>query len=158
MTVILIILIVLALVFLSMNKDGLIHYMAKYAPQDKWWERENATSFGYPAYSYWEAFANPAPLTKESPEVEYPPNGPSPAEVYNEHPYHLLGDVMASPSDKETLSSTNSRSCYAADFEQTVNKTGTYRQTTNNYKHTYPDSCTGWNQELTMNFYKPTPL
>ena len=158
MTTILIIMLVLALVVLTLNKDGFINYMAKYAPasQDKWWERENASSFGYPAYSYWEAFANPAPLTNDSdsPIMDYPPNGPSPAEVYHEHPYHLLGDMMAPPSDKEALATTNSRSCYAADFEQTVNKTGNFRQTTNNYKRNYPDSCTGLNQELTMNFYK----
>ncbi len=111
--------------------------------------------FGYPAYSYWETFENPAPLQKEDePVMEYPPNGPSPAEVYNEHPYHLLDDIMSPPSDKEALSTVNSRSCYATDFEQTVSKTGNYRQTTNNYKRNYPDSCSGWNQELTLNFYK----
>jgi len=158
MTTILIIVLVLALLALTMNKDNFVNYIAKYAPasQDRWWERDNAFSFGYPAYSYWEAFQNPSPLTNDSdsPVMDYPPNGPSPAEVYNEHPYHLLGDVMAAPSDKEALSKINSGSCYAADFEQTVSKLGNYRQTTNNYKRNYPDSCSGWNQELTTNFYK----
>jgi len=156
MTTILIIMLVVALVLLTMNKDSCVNYIAMYAPasQDKWWERENAASFGYPAYSYWEAFQNPAPLTNDSPVMDFPPNGPSPAEVYNEHPYHLLGDMMAPPSDKEKLATINSRSCYAADFEQTVNTLGDYRQTTNNYKRNYPDSCSGWNQELTTNFYK----
>jgi hypothetical protein len=140
-----------------MNKDSFVNYIARYAPasQDKWWERPNMNMFGYPAYSYWEAFENPAPLKKdesESPLMDYPPNGPSPAEVYNEHPYHLLGDIMPPPSDKESLSKINSSSCYAADFEQAVAKTGNYRQTTNNYKRNYPDSCSGWNQELTLNF------
>lgn len=150
---------VLALLALTMNKDSFVNYIARYAPasQDKWWERPNMNMFGYPAYSYWEAFENPAPLKKdesESPLMDYPPNGPSPAEVYNEHPYHLLGDIMPPPSDKESLSKINSSSCYAADFEQAVAKTGNYRQTTNNYKRNYPDSCSGWNQELTLNFYK----
>jgi len=157
--VVLFTLLVVALIALTMNKDNVVNYIARYAPssQDKWWERENASSFGYPSYSYWEAFENPAPLTKQdsdSPLLDYPPNGPSPADVHNEHPYHLLGDMMAPPSDKESLSKTNSRSCYAGDFEQQTSKTGTYRQTTNNYKRNYPDSCSGWNQELTTNFYK----
>jgi hypothetical protein len=148
---------ILAILALTMNKDAFMNYIAPYgsASQDKWWERPNAKRFGYPAYSYWEAFANPAPLTKEdSPIMEYPPNGPGPADVYSEHPYHLLADEMSPPSDIESLSKINSRTCYAADFEQSLSKTGNYRQTTNNYKRNYPDSCSGWNQELTMNFYK----
>jgi len=154
---IIIMMLVLALVALTKNKDSFLHYLSHYEPQEKWWERPNKKMYGYPAYSYWEAFENPAPLKKddsESPVMDYPPNGPSPAEVYNEHPYHLLGDMMSPPSDKESLSKINSRSCYAADFEQTIAKTGNYRQTTNNYKRNYPDSCSGWNQELTLNFYK----
>ena len=153
-----IVMLVLALVALTTNKDSFLHYLSHNTPQEKWWERPDKKMFGYPAYSYWEAFENPAPLKKEddeSPVMDYPPNGPSPAEVYNEHPYHLLKDIMAPLSDKEALSTINSRSCYAADFEQTVTKTGNYRQTTNNYKRNYPDSCSGWNQELTTNFYKP---
>jgi hypothetical protein len=147
---------VLALLALTMNKDSFINYIAKSAPASKWWERPNAKQFGYPSYSYWEAFQNPAPLTNQSdsPVMDYPPNGPSPAEVYNEHPYHLLGDIMPPANNKK--SEMSSRSCYAADFEQTVAKIGNYRQTTNNYKRNYPDSCSGWNQELTSNFYQPT--
>jgi len=158
---IIIMMLVLALVALTKNKDSFLHYISHNMPQDKWWERPNMKMYGYPAYSYWEAFQNPAPLKKDdsdsdsdSPVMDYPPNGPSPAEVYNEHPYHLLKDIMSPPSDKESLSKINSSSCYATDFEQTVSKTGNYRQTTNNYKRNYPDSCSGWNQELTLNFYK----
>ena len=150
-----IILLILAVVVVIMKKDAIMSYMA--APTDKWWERPTASSYGYPSYSYWEAFANPAPLTKDasdSPLLDYPPNGPSPADVYESHPYHLLGDMMPPPSEKEALSTVSSQSCYAADFEQSVSKIGNYRQTTNNYKRNYPDSCSGWNQELTLNFYK----
>ena len=120
---------------------------------DKWWERGHAMMAGAP--SYWEAFANPAPLKKEetdSPLTEYPPNGPHPAEVYTEHPYHLLSDSKAAAP--AALSNTNSRSCYETDFEQATSKTGNFIQRTNNYKRDYPDSCSGWNQELTMNFYQ----
>lgn len=156
---ILFIALVIAIVLLTSNKDTFTNYIARFAPpsQDKWWERIDAKHFGYPAYSYWEAFQNPAPITKQdsdSPLFDYLPNGPSPTDVHDSQPYHLLGDVIPPPSDKEALSKINSSGCYSADFEQTVSKTGNYRQTTNNYKRNYPDSCSGWNQELTANFYK----
>jgi len=66
--------------------------------------------------------------------------------------------MMEPPRLKEALSCVNSRSCYATDFERMVEKTGTFRQLTNNYKRNYPDSCSGWQQELTLNFYKADPI
>ena len=158
----LMVMLVLAILALTMNKDAFVNYIARYDPasQNKWWERPNAQQFGYPSYSYWEAFANPAPLTKQdsdSPLFDYLPNGPSPTDVHNSQPFHLLGDVIPPPSDVESLSKISSASCYAADFEQAVSKLGNYRQTTNNYKRNYPDSCSGWNQELTTNFYQVSP-
>ena len=99
--------------------------------------------------------SQPAPLAdvKESDTavLSYPPNGPSPANIENRQPYNLLNDIMAPSRDKKSLSS---RSCYATDFNRTMEKTGNFLQMTNNYKRNYPDSCSGWNQELTLNFYK----
>ena len=99
--------------------------------------------------------SQPAPLSdvKESDTavLSYPPNGPSPANVDPHQPYHLLGDIMEPSLDKKSVSS---RSCYATDFVQTMEKTGNFRQMTNNYKRNYPDSCSGWNQDLTLNFYQ----
>jgi hypothetical protein len=85
--------------------------------------------------------------------MDYPPNGPSPADVYTEHPYHLLRDILPTASDAPPMSS---RSCYETDFEQATSKTGTYRQLTNNFKRSYPDNCSTWNQNLLLSFYKPT--
>lgn len=87
--------------------------------------------------------------------MDYPPNGPSPADVYTEHPYHLLRDVLPTASSGPAMSS---RSCYETDFEQATSKTGTYRQLTNNFKRSYPDNCSTWNQNLLLSFYKPTAL
>jgi hypothetical protein len=103
-----------------------------------------------------EAFED-APA-KEPPVLAYPPNGPSPVDLYNKQPYHLLSDVMQPPRMKEALSCVNSRSCYATDFQRMIEKTGTFRQLTNNYKRGFPDSCTGWQQELALNFYKADPV
>ena len=97
--------------------------------------------------------SQPAPLAdvKESDTAVLLSNGPSPANIENRQPYHLLNDIMAPSHDKKSVSS---RSCYATDFVQTMEKTGNFRQMTNNYKRNYPDSCSGWNQELTLNFYQ----
>ena len=122
--------------------------------------------FGYPMYSYWESFANPdrsheldpAIRTERSSVKEYPPDSPSPADLYNNQPYHLLSDMLPPPREKESISCVNSRSCYATDFDRMVSKTGNFRQMTNNYKRGYPDSCSSPYQELVLNFYKADPM
>ncbi len=55
-------------------------------------------------------------------------------------PYALLGDVLKTTDDpaRPTLSSA---ACYDADFQKRLEKTGNYRQLTNNYKRGVPDSC-----------------
>jgi hypothetical protein len=141
---------------------------ARYNPasQNNWWERPDSELFGYPNYSYWEAFANPtskeSPLLKDnkstSPVMEYPPDTPGPADLYNDQPYHLLSDMLSPPRTKESISCVDSRSCYAVDFNRMVSKTGNFRQFTNNYKRNYPDSCSSPYQELVLNFYKADPM
>jgi hypothetical protein len=160
-----------------MIKTPFANYIAPYAPkqQKNWWRRPGWERFGYPSYTFWqsgsEGFENlndrPASVEdesrsslllnskdKESSVLEYPPDSPAPAEVYNNRPYHLLGDEMPPPRVNESISCVNSRSCYATDFERMVSKTGNYRQMTNNYKRGYPDSCSAPYQELVLNFYK----
>jgi hypothetical protein len=168
-----------------MIKSTFANYIAPHAPkqQKNWWRRPGWERFGYPAYTYWqggEGFENlndkPAHVAdesqsnllkgvknnKESAILDFAPDTPAPAEVYNTKPYHLLSDEMVPPRVEESLSCVNSRSCYASDFQRMISKTGTYRQMTNNFKHGYPDSCSAPYQELVLNFYKtdaaPIPL
>jgi hypothetical protein len=173
-----IILIVIALIaMMSMKKTNFANYVAPYArkSQKNWWQRAGWERFGYPTYSYWsEGFENkPAEISaesenqaslltrntgSESPVLEFPPDTPGPADLYNNQPYHLLSDELPPPRVKESISCVNSRSCYATDFERMVSKTGTFRQMTNNYKRGYPDSCSAPYQELVLNFYKADPM
>ncbi len=163
-----------------MYKATFANYVAPYAPksQKNWWRQPGWERFGYPYYSFWqksEGYENlndrPAEISEESETtllsrkigdegavLEFPPDTPGPADLYNNNPYHLLGDEMSPPRVNETISCVNSRSCYAADFERMVSKTGTYRQMTNNYKRGYPDSCSAPYQELVLNFYKTDPM
>jgi hypothetical protein len=67
-------------------------------------------------------------------------------------PYHLLN--ISRPCEKETISNTNSRNCYASNFQRLIEKVGNYAQQTNNYKHSRPDVCHSPYQELVMSFYR----
>ena len=48
----------------------------------------------------------------------------------------------------------NSQTCYETDFQARLEKTGNYRQLTNNYKRGDPDSCSAPLQDTAMGFYK----
>lgn len=67
-------------------------------------------------------------------------------------PYHLLN--IPKPCEKEIISNTNSRNCYASNFQRLIEKVGSYAQQTNNYKHSRPDVCHSPYQELVMSFYR----
>jgi hypothetical protein len=167
------------IVVMTMNKSSFVNYVAPYAPksQKNWFERAGWERFGFPYYSFWENFENqndrPAEIGAESEGqsslltrklgdegavMEFPPDSPGPADLYNNQPYHLLSDEISPPRTNETISCVNSRSCYATDFQRMVDKTGNYRQMTNNYKRNYPDSCSAPYQELVLNFYKADPM
>jgi hypothetical protein len=92
--------------------------------------------------------------TSDKELMDYIPDGPSPASLYNQQSYHLLNDYLEPARVKESVSCVNSRSCYATDFDQSIAKTGSFRQLTNNYKREFPDSCSAPFQELVLNFYK----
>jgi len=109
---------------------------------------------GFEEFEEFEGFKGSA----DSPIMEFPPDTPDSADLYNNQPYHLLSDEFQPPRDKESLSCVNSRSCYATDFENVLSKTGNFRQITNNYKRGYPDNCSAPMKELTLNFYKSDPF
>jgi hypothetical protein len=87
---------------------------------------------------------------KDLTDIDYP-------DLYNQKPYHLLGDEME-PLSPEKISCVNSRSCYATSFDRFLEQTGNFNQITNNYKRGYPDSCSSPLQELVLSFYKTQPL
>lgn len=87
-----------------------------------------------------------------NPLTNFPPNKPSPVDFGNRSNYMLLSDELE-PLESG-ISCVNSRSCFATDFDRLVEKTGNFRQFTNNYKRDYPDSCSSPYQELVLSFYK----
>ena len=82
--------------------------------------------------------------------------GLNPGEADLNHPrkpYALLNLPLA---DKPTV--LTAQGCHESDFPTRLEKTGNYRQLTNNYRHGDPDSCSGWTEELNLAVYKTEPL
>ena len=91
------------------------------------------------------------PLTTEVPRE------PGPADATLDvprTPYSLLGDYLQVASDDSRLANFTSECAYIADGQRHIEKTGSYGQVTNNYKHKKPDNGTTWLHELSVSFYK----
>jgi len=94
-----------------------------------------------------------APLTTSKPREP----GPADATLSSpREPYHLLGDYMkpALEDGDERIANLTSECAYIADGQRLIEKTGSYGQITNNYKHKNPDNGTTWLHELSVSFYK----
>jgi hypothetical protein len=70
-------------------------------------------------------------------------------------PYNLL-DGWLSPVTCDQY--PTAERCHDMDFQKRLEKTGTFRQLTNNYKRGDPNSCSAPIQDLVMNFYKVEPI
>ena len=82
---------------------------------------------------------------------------PSDANLKNpKEPYSLLNDMLK--SYKGPAPSPTSKACYETDFQTRLERTGNFRQLTNNYKRGVPDSCSAPNHDLALSFYKVQPL
>ena len=93
------------------------------------------------------------PMTTPLPEL----SGPADATLDSPRdPYHLLGDYMkpALPVAEERLANLTSECAYISDGQRYLEKTGSYGQTTNNYRHKGPDNGSTWLHELSVSFYK----
>lgn len=108
-----------------------------------------------PAVNTVEAFQTD---TKVSENEDINLNGMSPADAsltQPREPYSLLLGWL--PLATETKY-TNAEQCRSLDFQTRLERTGNFRQLTNNYKRGDPDSCSGPVQDLTLAFYKTTPI
>jgi len=74
---------------------------------------------------------------------------PADANLNARKPYSLLD----TPTKPASLGSMTSKECYEADFMAQNERTGNYSQTTNNFKHKGPDSCST-NLEMVNSIYQ----
>lgn len=71
--------------------------------------------------------------------------------------YNLLGDYLepaVGSGEPPRMANLTSECAYIADGQRLIEKTGSYGQITNNYKHKKPDNGTTWLHELSVSFYK----
>jgi hypothetical protein len=102
-----------------------------------------------------ESFTNGGDAASYDP-LESMSSGPAPRKVNSGEPYTLL-EKLPTTNQAESHYGENALSCYAKDFWRTHERTGNYRQETNNYQKTYPDSCTSGRGEFVLSFYKGKP-
>lgn len=70
-------------------------------------------------------------------------------------PYALLKDWFPT-TDSPVY--PDSAVCHKADFQTRLERTGNFRQLTNNYKRGSPDSCSGTRGEMNLGLYAPVRL
>lgn len=97
---------------------------------------------------------------QEEEVYQYRPDTPAKADLDVSKTYTLLQDVpnvvpLPAPG---SIGCVNSQSCYESEFSHLLEQGGNYRQTTNNFKHEGPGTCTTWYQELVGDFYKTPGL
>jgi hypothetical protein len=96
-----------------------------------------------------EAFKNP-PQDSEERTQAGDPGLDNPRD-----PFNLLNGWLT-PLDKPVY--PTAKSCRDVDFQVRLERTGNFRQLTNNYKRGDPDSCSAPLQDLTLAFYKADPV
>lgn len=71
------------------------------------------------------------------------------------NPYHIYDTEIDNTRPYNVLGTLTQQQCYEQDGNRLPEKLQDYSQRTNNYKHTYPDSCNAPFKELVGNFYAP---
>ena len=108
---------------------------------------EGFTSYvpGYPTQQLCKV-----PLTTDKPRE------PGPADATLDaprQPYKLL-EHLESASTDQRIANLTSECAYIADGQRLIEKTGSYGQATNNYRHKNPDNGSTLLHELSVSFYK----
>jgi len=94
----------------------------------------------------------------ESPESEPVPNKEASRlspDANEEGPAHLLKDKIEMTRPFNELGTLTQQQCYEQDGHRIPEILGDYNQRTNNYPHTYPDSCSAPLKEVVGSFYAP---
>jgi hypothetical protein len=68
--------------------------------------------------------------------------------------YALLSDSLTPVVDPCPLGPT-AQQCWNKDYTRSLERAGSFAQRTNNYQHGNAESCSAWNHDLILGFYKP---
>ena len=76
-------------------------------------------------------------------------------DVVEQDPAHLLKSEIEMTRPYNVIGTLTQQQCYEQDGHRLPEVLGNYTQRTNNYSHTYPDSCSAPFKELIGSFYAP---
>jgi hypothetical protein len=76
-------------------------------------------------------------------------------DVVEQDPAHLLKSEIEITRPFNVIGTLTQQKCYEQDGHRLPERLGDYTQRTNNYVHTYPDSCSAPFKELVGSFYAP---
>ena len=115
----------------------------------RWWQQLEGAPFS-------EGFVNqpsePAWIPEHTDVIDLPPSMAGPANLIGEKSYLLLDDRKET---KDVIDVLSSQTCYETDFSKGLEKVGSYRQMTNNYKRGTPESCSAPRQDVIHSVYQP---
>ena len=70
--------------------------------------------------------------------------------------YLLLGDHIKGYPSNTIANGPTGQQCLEVDWlRNNMERAGSYKQATNNYIRSYPDTCNALNHDLILDFYKP---
>jgi len=96
------------------------------------------------------------PILRPRLEIKEPFQNPLGASASADASYLLLTDFL--PAATSPPLPPTSQRCWEEDFQKRLEKGGSLKQMTNNYKRAVPDSCSAPLHDLTTTFYKVDPL
>jgi len=76
-------------------------------------------------------------------------------DVQQSGPYHIYNTEIDNTRPYNVIGTLTQQKCYEQDGHRLPEKLQDYSQRTNNYVHTYPDSCSAPFKELVGSFYAP---
>lgn len=96
----------------------------------------------------------------ESPQQDKEPQGTRGAsrlspDINEQGPAHILKDTIEISRPLNEIGTLTQQQCFEQDGNRIPEILGDYNQRTNNYAHTYPDSCNAPFKELVGSFYAP---
>ena len=107
--------------------------------------------FKHPAPQKKEGFVNPDKVDPVGADTRTFLN----PDVKKEGPAHLLNPTIESTRPYNEFGTLTQQQCYEQDGNRLADLLSDYNQRTNNYKHTYPDSCSAPFKELNGACYAP---
>ncbi len=82
------------------------------------------------------------------------PISPGPAALADKQAPYTLLEYLAAYRGQSGVTTIGSQSCFGRDSAN-QRMESSYAQMVNNYRHEYPDSCTGTRQEMILGVYQP---